>query len=803
MWRDFLKCQSSAVWNNDFLHKLGDLLHNFMRINWNEEINSSYLETVRGEENELSCAQALNLLRETAFLETLPLEERISTGEVMRGVRTLAENKGTITEKLWLLYYISRNDMLFSKDVQLAINSALMIIETAQYGPDEEKQLGVALFLLAWGSLQYRLGNCEEGIACCISAISMKLDPIPLMEDAFNIVARYIGDQARAGADVCSDSIYLDFLESISTYNQTAAVIVDLIRWGVNSESRIQMLQTRVRQREHDQEWMLDLTNLVQMLCKSGDKKGAAQYILNNIGELQDLVGVRSDASHDVLFIWSNTLLNCDPNYKNILICKNLLEMAIERGVDRRSAFHQDERAGISISFNRIIKEYLFVCGALYMSKDIDEEKRGELKADILKASAQCVPSSIIEQKDYHMNLSSQSTDTEEMMALEQLKSQYYELREYKSSEDQEVQALAKKIRELTERVVQTNRMYRPLSKFCGTRWDDVKKTLSKEDIAYQFILCERMVITILCTHLTIMLNVRMVVPPSGDTKTIMTNYGEMVDTGIPLDEYSKELTKLVASPLMDYLEVHSVDRLFVIPEMNCNAFPLSAARRGDVSIIDRVNEIVNVVDYRAIERYTNNKCAASFFPAFNRVYGNSSDMSIAKLKSWLKTKECKYFIFEYRDDDNSDPLFKNVDLSNVETVAIYGHGAQAVLSEDMDGAFRIAGKSRLIDIEPLIRGLDVKNLILISCLSGAINEKTAETAKGIWKSVFEQYSGNIVLCKWSVPTVSTIDLMNYVYEYMKQEGVSLGSALILAQRDMNNRSLDSKEWAGVEFWIN
>lgn len=65
------------------------------------------------------------------------------------------------------------------------------------------------------------------------------------------------------------------------------------------------------------------------------------------------------------------------------------------------------------------------------------------------------------------------------------------------------------------------------------------------------------------------------------------------------------------------------------------------------------------------------------------------------------------------------------------------------------------------------------------------------------------KFNGNIIACRWSVPTVDTIEMMKKIYENLLEEKMTFSKALLMAQRDMKNNGKKQLSWAGIECWIN
>ena len=108
-----------------------------------------------------------------------------------------------------------------------------------------------------------------------------------------------------------------------------------------------------------------------------------------------------------------------------------------------------------------------------------------------------------------------------------------------------------------------------------------------------------------------------------------------------------------------------------------------------------------------------------------------------------------------------------------------------------------------MIQLRDILEVIDVENLFLISCVGGTPNNSNPEISSGTWTSIFERFSGNIVSCKWSVPTKDTMELLEIMFELMINKNMSIGKSLLAAQKIMKDNGKEQTKWAGVEYWIN
>ena len=185
-----------------------------------------------------------------------------------------------------------------------------------------------------------------------------------------------------------------------------------------------------------------------------------------------------------------------------------------------------------------------------------------------------------------------------------------------------------------------------------------------------------------------------------------------------------------------------------------------------------------------------------------NKVFGKKGDSSIAYITKWLEEHPRENVV---SFTDCSDDL-KTMDIektTGINTLVVYGHGAKDPSSRIIEGAQTIQGSKGMIKIRDILDEVSVKNFILISCVGGAPNSSNPEISSGTWTSIFERFNGNVIACRWSVPTVDTISMMDKLFDNLLNEKMSFGEALVKAQREMKDNGKSQLSWAGVECWVN
>lgn len=66
--------------------------------------------------------------------------------------------------------------------------------------------------------------------------------------------------------------------------------------------------------------------------------------------------------------------------------------------------------------------------------------------------------------------------------------------------EDNDVQTIAREIDFLSKELINKHPYYMPLNKFEGTNWEELKKHLKPDEVVYQYVLTEMVMVSILVT---------------------------------------------------------------------------------------------------------------------------------------------------------------------------------------------------------------------------------------------------------------------------------------------------------------
>lgn len=283
-----------------------------------------------------------------------------------------------------------------------------------------------------------------------------------------------------------------------------------------------------------------------------------------------------------------------------------------------------------------------------------------------------------------------------------------------------------------------------------------------------------------------------------------MKKYGQIMESNIAGDDeiryYSSMVSEFVAGHLCEYVFNHKIKSVYVIPDISKSIFPIAAVQYKETYLIDEVEEIVNFIDY--VQLINSLNIEVDDIRIVNKVFGKREETSIHYINKWLEEHPMKNVV---SITDCSDDLHTvSLECSKGKnTLVVYGHGVREPASKIVEGAQSIEGAKSMIQIREVLKEISVNNFILISCVGGTPNSSNPEISSGTWTSIFERFNGNVITCRWSVPTIDTVSLMDKIYDNLLNKKLNFGEALLKAQRDMKNSGKNQLSWAGVEYWIN
>lgn len=804
-WRGLLECQPIDAWNVSLKRHVLRCIKELSKIDFDNILYNSYISKLQLSEEHLNCDTAIFCLRKSNCGEMPPEKCGCTREEIVKGSWVLIEIEGTNIQRIWLRYYCSIGASVLSDNPQEATSFSLSVLEYGKTAGSSEQALITALYLMSWANLQIRLGNTIEGVACAIISISKLLDlneATPILEEGLNVLSKYLGAYDNLFSENEKKGI-VESVKALDKYNESLEPLYykyadDMTEILKNFEKRMKMSE------EKDSHWLIDLSNLIAGKIKNKEYDEAVRYVTENYPSVNELIDQRKDIAAKIYYSWGDLLVKSGGTIENILLGLEMLDNAINQIQKRRQVYHQEERAALAQDYELIIREFLCFSGMLYAAQDIKLEIKQKLKTEIIDKMSMCLPLSVIEQKNYYMNNKISDELDKKHNKLQHLKKEYAIMLKGNNIEDVNVQTIAKEIEILSNELIHKHPYYKPLSKFDGTNWTELKKNLKSDEVVYQYVLTEMVMVSVLVTDewidvRTRFFDVRYDTPYSG-----MKKYGQIVEGDNSSDNeiryYSSMISEVVAEHLCEYIFNYKTKKVYVIPDVSKSIFPIAAVQYKGTYLIDEVEEIVNFIDYVQLIKSLNTD--ADDIRIVNKVFGKREEPSIHYINRWLDEhpKKNAVSITDCSDDLQAASLECS---KGKNTLAVYGHGVKEPASEIIEGAQSIEGAKSMIQIRKVLEEISVNNFILISCDGGTPNSSNPEISSGTWTSIFERFNGNVIVCRWRVPTKDTVSMMDKMYDNLLNEKMSFGEALLKAQRDMKNSGKNQLSWAGVECWVN
>lgn len=804
-WRELLECQQDNIWNISIKKRVLSCMEELRNIDLDRMLPISYISNLHVSEEHLNCDTAIFCLRKSNCGEMPPEKFGCSREEIVKGSWVLIEAEGTDIQRIWLRYYCSIGASVLSENPQEATNFALSILEYGKTANSCEQTLLVALYLMAWANIQFRLGNTIEGAVCTIVSINklLRLKEItPVLEDGLNILSKYLGMYNEFYTETEKEDV-IHSVEILKKYNESLEPLQ--YKYSDDITDTIRRYEEKVEKYdEKNSHWLIDLNNLIAGMIKSREYDKAVKYITENYNTIHELLNQRKDIAAKLYYSWGGLLIRAGKNINNILLGLEMLDNAIIQLQMRRQVYHQEERAALAQEFEQIVREYLCFSGMYYMAKDIEEDVKKKLEKGILEKMAICLPVSVIEQKNYYMNNIITDELDKKHSRLQQLKKEYAIMLKNNRLEDDNVQAMAQEIETLSNELVHKHPYYMPLDRFKGTNWEDLKKNLKTGEVVYQYVLTEMAVVSILVTDKWIDIRTKTFTAEGDTPYSGMKKYGEIIESDIAGDKdirhSSSVISMVVAEHLCEYVFNYKVKSVYVIPDISKSIFPMAAVQYQGKYLVDEVEKIVNFIDY--VQLMNSLKSERDEIKIVNKVFGKKEETSIKYINKWLEEHPRDNMISITDCTDDLQTVFSEC-KKNKNTLIVYGHGVREPASELIEGAQSIEGAKSMIQIKEVLKDNCVKNFILISCVGGTPNGSNPEISSGTWTSIFERFNGNIMTCRWSVPTKDTVNMMDKIYDNLLKKKMSFGEALLMAQREMKDDGKNQLSWAGIECWVN
>jgi len=690
---------------------------------------------------------------------------------------------------------------------QDANNYAISIMELYEIVDDEYKMLSIHLGLLSWGYSQYRLGRHTEGVLCIISSIGVVTDEIlPFLEEGINIVSRFITD------DLATNVVSPDwnFWEKISDDLGDLNVNLKHFLSMENSEyikKTISELYSKIENAEiRDANWAGDIANLVALHAKEKNINKAIE-VLDKYGKIAiPFLEKRKDIRFEILYNWSFIYFSNPKGVNNFFIALDLIELAYKDLEEKRKVSHREERASIGAQSTKIYRLYIDICSTLLHLMNDGAGLKSVMENKIQDIISKLSPRSIIEQKNYYQKRQYTQEAVEVEKEFHIKREEYRNLVLQDGGNTQRLSEKAKIVEGLSSKLKEIHPNYMELKEYKTLTFLEIQQIIEDNEVLFQCVLTTTGVITILISKNDIKLEHKYLDPFRSDIRSLTETYSKHMQlSNLKYDELEKIILSIsqgVGEELFAFLENNDIERIYFVPDFELHMFPLSVYCTDRISILDKTESIVNLIDYSSLLYFKRSNVING---VANRIIGNSSDSELKKIQKWLKENEKDLFVVLNNDSDNLDNL-KNVTeyTEDINTVAIYAHGVSDPTAHLLDGAKGIEGSKKIFELEDVIDNISImENFVLISCSAGSPDNKMIEESYGTWATLFEKFNGNIITCRWDVSTEKTLELMKEVYYQAMENRETIDKSLLIAQKKMKMKYKDPQFWAGVEFWIN
>jgi len=810
-WREFLEIQKEEVWNDYAYKYLMDVLLPVEDNQLEKCVDESYIYQMSQEDIQ-EVGDDLFTNSKQAFVNIICLLRRIKNGdfdyreafcsdeEFVKAVMTPAEVINDDIMRMICRYYISIIMSIAGKH-QDANNFALSVLELYHLVDDFNKPLCLSLGLLAWGNSQYRIGRHTEGILSIIASRKYCMqsnEMIPFLEEGLNIICRFLLDEMKL--DVVKKKEYWDVVSKVyGTYNLNFQKMIAIITDSIDMEKAL--YEKIVNASDRDLEWAGDVVNLVGIHARKPDFKSAIKFIDQYGKQAMTLLEKRKDLRFEVLYNWSYIYFMNIEDVNNVYKALVFIEQADEDIEEKRKVWHREERGSIGAQSHKVLILYLDICCTILHHTDMNYEYKLMLQNKIQKIVAKLSPRSIIEQKEYY------EKETDFLEAEKIRKKHELVLEEYKNlkKNNADIEVLSNKAEKLLALLKEIHPHYMPLEEHKSLTFQEIQSILCENEIMYQCILTEVGVCEIIISNNDIKIGHRYLDIEKVDIHMLTKLYSEVMQENkfmqyAELQKIEHNISNVIADLLISYLEKKNVERIYYVQDYGLKMFPLSVVSTEKIKLIDKVQSIVNIIDYTSLTRFKENRITG----IVNRCLGNPQDASIAYISKYLLKEESDRFVYLQNTSDDLSNM-KTVDIDGqVNAIAIYGHGVMDPMANILDGAYGVEGQNKVFTLSEIITDIKFSNMLVISCRTGTPNNELIEKSNGTWSTIFEKYKGNIILCKWDIDTKKTIELLDMVYKLVLDEMLSLDRALVIAQQRIKQKyPYTPRLWSGIEFWTN
>lgn len=818
-WREYIDAQNNDVWIRSLQKSVLELLqedsYSFESLPDNSYINEIEKSDVNSIDIRFDHLDredvALNRNLEITSIQSLrgirnqEIDYREifnSIDELIEVVLTQGEMISSKEHSIWSKYYLSIIVSMLGEH-QKANEIALTMFEYKKIIGKEYESLSILLGLIAWGNSQLRIGNEVEGIACLVASYKFnrqnKMDIYePFLEEAPAMLTRFFNNNNEALKNKNELAIISDFCEKIAPYGESLMELVTIN--SEKSSDRINELENHINKYKSDSNVRV-IISLFNFYLVNNEGKKALNLIENYFGKIYFGLENRLDVRAEILCSIADAYFRINPNIDNFIKALHFYELSLKDLNKRKNVTQKKERSTISEKLTETVRSYLEICALVYSAADVGQSLKQELYMKILNAVPLLTADSIIEQKNYNIN----KNLTIEMVNLEKkfnvLKEEFTNLYANNAPDSEVIILKSKEIADVQMTLKKHHPYHQALPIVSNTSIADMRKVLKIDEIFVQIIVTNFSIIILIISNKEIKIRVKLCT----DSEKIFEQFSQEVQKNhsIKIKELNKIISQLIGDDIIKELREHNFKSLYVSLDHKMGLYPINSIESNGEFLIDKIESITNILDLSILSKKRETEFNLEG-QIFNRVLGNNQEKNLMKINNWLL--DTNFNNFNHLENSSDEILTISNSIKNLDTslLILYGHGISDPNSSLSTGAIGIEGKNKLINLEELLSSIkNVDNLVLISCRGGMLNNVNPEKSLGVWTTILENFEGNIICCKWDVPTDSSIFTLNELLKILQQDNMKISKALLCAQKQTIKNYPNISEWAGLQFWIN
>lgn len=769
---------NTIEWSSFIMNIIEEVyIDKILSINYEIEKNNSFIYNLNLNNNTTECDKILITIR------NLIEDKNVNDNFLEAILKAVIYEQCNYKYEILSIYYIGHIYISLGKN-QIANNLALTILKKYEFiNEEEDKKLCLYLFLLLWGTSQYKIGNTHEGIICVLSSIDIlceikNKDVVPFLENGLRILSMFILD-INSLKKIKNLMKYKQLYDHTKKYNLTLSNGLGII---FDIENIMSKLENRIKNNNIlDKNFYVDIINYINILTIYKKNDEILSLISKYKKEILESIDNRKDIKHIILLNLSQIFYHHrydNFKYKEII---EFMDMAIDNINDiRNELYHKEEKASLYEISSKIYNFYIEVC-IEYVNKNLiyDEEELSIIEEKIIKVMGLLYYRTIIEKK--YFNFTSKITKDMQLKYIKynKLEKLYHKLKTNKYTDLDILEKIVIKIEKLQNELKKEHYNFKPLSYIEHIDLYKIKEILNNNEVLYQVVLLNNHILSVIVDNNNLYLDIYDI------DKNKINNINDNFYGSYNINDFN-EIVNLLSNSIKDYLNQNNKEILYLNIDIKFGHINLSSKYNE----LKNIKSIINIMDYNILNMRNDEIFTEKMTNVYNSIHGKNHDEAISIISKFVsKHISDNFFLIEDIYDYN---YMKNISNSLI----LYGHGF--VIN---DYAIGIADNNSLLNLDKiLLYAKNVNILIIISCSSGIPSNLNPENIISVWNTILENYIGQIILCRWDVDANKTVELLEKILS--KLDSKPLSEALFESQIEMSKNN-SFMNWGGLEFWIN